>query len=306
MPSATFSVYRRVRARWLALPGTLRGPALLLLAGLFIAASTIGVKIAVTRTDPAEVAALRSLVGWLIFLPFVLREPGSLRTNWPMGHVWRGLVAALSTWSWFWSLAHMPMAEATALGFSKGLFLIGLAVFFLGEPWRWDRAGAAIVGFLGVLVMLRPDQLLAGGVFQVGALGSLGSAMFAAVSAVMVKSLMMRERPLTVLFYYGMSSTLFGLVPAAFVWTWPYWHDVAIILALGFSSAIGQTLFVLAFQQAPASLLAPFEYVQLIYATISGMMLFSEVPGWATVAGAAAIVAANLYLPWREKRRAGG
>jgi drug/metabolite transporter (DMT)-like permease len=302
MPSATVSAFQALRRRWATLPGPLRGTVCILLAGMAFVGSSTGVREVVQRVDPGFASLVRALLTWLMLLPFVLRDLGNLRTRWPMGHVWRGMTVAVSTWLWFWALGQLPVADVTALNFSKGLFLVALAIFVLGEPVRADRIGAAIAGFIGVMVMLRPDRMFASGHIELGQIATLGSAALAAISAILVKKQMAQERPMTVLFYYGLSGAFFSLPMAIPGFAWPSMHDWLVLLSIGLTSSIGQYLFVLAYQQAPASLLAPFEYMQLLYAVLVGLVLFGEAPGWATLAGAAIIIAANLFLTWRERR----
>lgn len=302
MPSARVSALETLRRRWAAVPGPLRGTVCILLAGIFFVASSTSVRAVVDHVDPGMAGLIRALLIWAMLLPFVLRDRGSLRTRWPMGHVWRGMTVSVATWLWFWSLGRLPVAEVTALNFSKGLFLVALAILMLREPVRADRIGAAIAGFAGVVVMLRPDHIFTAGRIELGQLATLASALLAALSAILVKKQMTIEKPTTVLFYYGMSSAVFSIPMAIPGFAWPSAHDWLLLLAIGFTSAIGQYLFTLAYHQAPASLLAPFEYMQLLYAVLFGMALFGEVPGWATFAGAAIIIAANLFLTWRERR----
>ena len=289
----------RLLARWDALPGHVRGGVLTLGSGVAATLMAVTARFLGDRIHATEVAFFRAAFGWLSVMPFVIAAgPRILRTQRPGQHLVRGVFGGISMLSLFYSIMHLPLADATTYSFTRGMFLIVLAALFLGEPFRFARVFAIVAGFAGMLVMLRPQM----GV-QPAALVALGGAFFTAFSVASVKLLMRTESPVTVMFYFGLCSTLLTLVPALFVWVTPNPWEMALRLLVGALGALNQTLFLRAYRATDATVLAPFEYTQLLTAALFGYLFFGDVPGPYTWIGAGIIVAANLALTYWESRR---
>lgn len=286
---------RAAAARLSALPGNVRGPLFLLVSGLIFAAMNVTIKLLGTRLGTGEIAFFRALVGWMFYWPFIAFDPGALRTRYGGTHAVRGVGGGASMLLSFHALILLPMADATAYGFTRSLFLIVLAVTILREPVRLRRLGATVVGFVGVLIMLQPQ-----GGLQFAALTALSSAFINAWIVVLVKRLMAVEKPVTVLFYFGLSTTLVTSVPAFLDWQAPTAHEWGLLIVMGILGGAAQSLVIRAYRAAEATILAPFDYVPLLYATLLGYLFFADLPTVWTIAGAAIIVAANLYITYRE------
>jgi len=270
-------LYSSAAARWETMDGVRRGIALVSLGSLTLVAMATLVKHLGERLPAMEIFFFRSLVGFFLVLAVLWRDPFEpLRT-----------------------LTHMLLADAMALQFSRPLFMIPLAMIFLGEIVGWNRIGVALVGFLGILVYARP--FTAGfepGVF-VGALGALVGGLV----VICIKRLQTTEPTRVIMFYYAFWNTLIAAVPAAIWWVTPNAYELAILVLVGFLGISGQTLITHGLSQGDATVLVPLDYSRIVYSAVVGYLLFSEVPGPWSFAGMAVIVAASLYLVLTEKKR---
>jgi drug/metabolite transporter (DMT)-like permease len=304
MPSTPLTLAAgRLQARWLALPVSVRGPLWMMAAGALFAAMTLLVKILAGQLNSFEIAFFRAAFGLASVLPFALAAGrAAFVTRRPFTHLARGLVGAVAMSATFYSIAHLPLAEATALSFTRPLFVVLLAAAFLGEPVRIRRLAATAVGFLGVLIMLRPQRWFTGEGIELAAVAGLGGAALVAVVIVFVKKLIRTERPVTLLFYFGLISTLGALVPALPDWVWPSWTQLFWLLVMGAVGASAQSLIIRAYMVADATVVSPFDYIRLVFAAIFGFAFFGEVPGSWMLAGAGVIIAATVYIAHREAR----
>ena len=198
----------------------------------------------------------------------------------------------------FAAVAHIPMADATAIAFLNPVFAMLLAIPLLGErvgPWRW---GAAVVALLGALILLRP----ATGSFQPAALLALGAAVVMGMELIFIKKLSGRERPIQIL----LVNNAMGLVIAS-VAVWPVWQTPlpaqwAALAGIGLLMACAQICFVNGMARADASFVAPFSYATLVFATLYDLAAFQVWPDAVSLTGAAIILAGALTLAWREGR----
>jgi drug/metabolite transporter (DMT)-like permease len=215
-------------------------------------------------------------------------------------HLWRAAVGLVAMLTWFSAIAYLPLAEAVALNFTVPLFATAGAALFLGEAVRARRWTATAVGFLGVVVILRP------GFTEFTPLMTLPviAAGFMAVSTLLVKSLSRTEAPAAIVTYMNLLLTPLSLLPALFVWRWPTLTELGLGLFIGLCAALAHNAFTRAFVQADASAVMPFDYSRLPFVAMVGYLLFAEVPdGWTWV-GAAIIAAAAIYIAQRESRLA--
>jgi drug/metabolite transporter (DMT)-like permease len=191
------------------------------------------------------------------------------------------------------------MADATAIAFAKSFFVTIFAVLFLKETVGLYRWSAVAVGFLGVLVMLRPG---AEG-YSIYGLMALGGAACAGMVMVIIRKLSRTDPPSTILAYQAIGVGLIMAVPAYIQWIPPTSTEWALLAAIGFVSYFAQKANIYAYSYGEASMLASLDYVRLIYATLFGWILFSELPSISTWVGAAIIVLASIYTVHRESKR---
>ncbi len=256
-----------------------------------------------TGLHSTQIVFFRAAVGLLAVLPFLARAGWATAVpRYPFRHVYRAGTGLAAMVCGFYAFTHLPLATATAITFAQPLFMVLLAVLFLGEVVRWRRWTATLVGFAGVLVILRPGVES----LQFASLAALGNAFFVAASAAQVKAMPGEERDLTLLFTFGLFSAIALAVPAALVWRMPSLEQAGLLLLMGLLGVSSQAAVIRAYRVgAEASFVAPFDYLRLLAATLFGVVLFAEIPDIWTGVGAVLIIGSALYLARREamKRR---
>ncbi len=278
-----------------------RGIALILASTVFLGASDVTAKYLSATLPSIEIAWIRFLVFALIMSPAMLTGSPvyALHTHRPGLQVVRGIALLGSSLFFISGLRFLPIAEAAATGFVSPLFVTALSIMFLGESVGVRRWLATAAGLIGVLIILRPGT----SAFHPAAFFPIVSALAWACTLIMTRMMSGSEHALTTMTYSSIVGVciLTALVP--FVWVAPSWHDILFGILIGVASTAGQWIVVLAFRYGDASVLAPFSYTQLLWASILGFMVFGEVPDVWTVTGAVFIVGSGLYTAHRERLR---
>ncbi len=279
----------------------LRGIALTLISTLFLGTSDVTAKYLSATLPSVEIAWIRFLVFAVIMLPAMLPFSPlyAMRTERLRFQLMRGAALLASSLIFITALRFLPVAEASATGFVAPLLVTALSIVFLNETVGVRRWIATAVGLAGVLIILRPGS----SAFHPVALLPVVSALAWAATLVMTRLASGREAAITTMTYSSLVgvAVLSALVPL--VWVTPTWHDILFGLLVGLASTMGQWIVVLAFRYAGASVLAPFSYVQLVWASLLGFLVFGEVPDAWTVTGAIVIVGSGLYTAHRERVR---
>lgn len=275
------------------------GMAWMLAGGVFITIVAVLVKLLVDRLSVTQIALVRSVFLVVAILPFLARlgRPG-LTVHRPVLMATRAVVLAYVTVAGFWTLSKLPIVYVTTASFAKPLFVTLLAALLLGERVGWRRSLATAAGFLGVLVMLMPGAT--GALPAVPALVAISVAVALAAGVIMVKHLVVGNDPSTIIFYCNLGVVAALIGPVAADWTAPDPSEWLLLAALGVASLASQNCFIRAYRAAEASLVAPFEYVRILFSATAGFLVFAEVPQLWTGIGAVVIVAATLYLARRE------
>jgi len=282
---------------WAGMPPNLRGACWMLLSCLGFSVMASFVKLAGREVSAFEITFFRCFFGLLALMPLIAWHGiGALRTRHLGMHAWRGILGAIGMGCAYFGLSRMPMASYNALSFSKPLFAVLLAVIVLHETVRWRRWAATGIGFVGVLVMMRPGTAA----FDPNGLFALGDALSIAILITVLKRLPAYERPIAMLFYFGIIASPLALIPALVDWRWPDPGTWGLLVAIGCSGALSQYCWIVAFRTAEASAVAPFDYSRLLFTGIVGLIFFAEVPDVWTIAGAALIVASTIYIARRE------
>lgn len=247
--------------------------------------------------------AIPVIVAWLAWRKELTT---GLKTVQPLGHVWRGVVGTMAMGLGFAGLGYLPLPEVTAIGYAAPLLTVVFAAMFLGEEVRAFRISAVILGMIGVLIVLAPrlsiDPGAAGVVEALGALLVLGGAVFAALAQVFVRKLVMTEQTSAIVFWFSVTAAVLSLVTLPFGWVWPTAGEAVILIGAGLLGGLGQILLTSSYREADASLVAPFDYASMIFALGIGYFVFSEVPTWPMLGGAALIVTAGILIIWRERK----
>ncbi len=252
------------------------------------------------RLHVAEIILIRQIVMTAIVAPVIISGlPGSLKTQRPDLHVVRVTCASIAMLAGFTAIIHLPLADATAIAFSKTFFLTIFAILFLGETVGRHRWAATAIGFLGVVIILQPGGDTG---FNIYAAMAVGSAASAGVVMIIIRKLSQVERPVTILTYQAVFVGLIMLPIALYHWVTPTLEEWGLLMLVGMASWAGQMCNIRAFRAGEASAIAALDYARLIYATVIGFLVFGELPKPVTYAGAALIVAGALYTVWRENR----
>lgn len=213
----------------------------------------------------------------------------------------RGSLAACSTVTWYYAWTYMQLADTYALGFTAPLMMTLLAIPMLGERIRWRRVLSTLVGFSGVMVMLRPGGHMWNPASPVLCAGIVAMA----VTRIMARQLSRTETPECQAFWLMLWQSAAGILLLGVFPIGPM-HGIGVWFALvflGISSGLAHSIFALAYGMAPVSALAPYEYTMLIWGGAAGFLAFHEVPAWTTMIGAAIVAAAGLYNLHRERVR---
>ncbi len=244
-----------------------------------------------------QIAFFRSLFGLVVMLPFMARAGrAAFATAHSRVHMARSLIGVTAMICGMYALTHLTLADAVSLSFTRPLFVIVLAVLILGEAVRWRRWTATAVGFLGVILMMRPT--VAG--IDPAALAALAGSLLSAVVAVLIKRMTATESTLTILSWFAAVSTVATLIPSLFVWQTPGWPDLVLLFLVGGLGVVGQNVVIFAYRAGEATAVTPFDYARLLYSGIIGFLFFAETPDAWTLAGAGVIVAATFYIARRE------
>jgi drug/metabolite transporter (DMT)-like permease len=212
----------------------------------------------------------------------------------------RGLLMLVSTLGTFTGVRYLPLADVTAISFAAPLLVTAFAALFLKEPVGPRRWAAVAVGFCGVLVIIRPGFAS----LHWAVTMPLMMAVSYAAYQIVTRSVRDAAPALTASFYTALVGTLASTLLLPFGWLWPEWQVWLLMAVIAGLGGFGHFLLIKAYSRAPAAILAPFLYVELLWVAVIAFLAFGEVPDRWTAAGAAIIVASNLYVLHRERVRA--
>jgi drug/metabolite transporter (DMT)-like permease len=250
-----------------------------------------------------ELVFFRSFLGMLPATWMIVqsRNWSLFTTTRPMSHLVRSLVGLVSVVLFFYCLGPMKLGDVVAISFSAPLFVTALSVPILGEhvgPHRW---GAVAVGFIGVLLMVKPSADL---LSHPDALLALLSSLAYALAILQIRKLSATEPSLTIVVYFSGFVALMAAITLPFAFKLPDTGlDCALLLILGLAGGGAQILMTTAYRHAAAAVISPFDYTMMVWATGFGFVLFGELPGLDIVAGALIVTASGLYILYRETRR---
>jgi drug/metabolite transporter (DMT)-like permease len=255
-----------------------------------------------SATYPVPMIVWARYVFHVLFMLFVLAHSvrwGLVRSRRPVLQVVRGLVLAASSMFFFSALARLPIAEASAITFVSPLLLTAMSVWFLRERVRLSAWVAVCVGFVGVLIIVRPG----GAVFQPAALLALATAACFATYQLMTRKLAGVDSTIATLFIGAAVGTAVMTLVVPFFWKLPEsaWHALLFVV-MGILGAAGHFVLIRAFEYAPASVLAPFVYAQLVMVLLLGYLVFGAFPDAASLAGMAIIVASGVWIATHQTR----
>lgn len=252
--------------------------------------------------NPLQTIAARYVISFVAVAAFFnpLARPELVRTRNLRLQCGRALCLVAATLSGFFAVRFLPLTKLTSITFAAPLIVAVLVGPLLGEKMGPRRVAAVCVGFIGVLVVTRPF----GGGFHPATILAVIAALANAVYSILTRRLAAFDQPETTMFYTGLAGSILMLPVLPFVWRTPDHLDVWLVtLALGLFGALAHWLLILAHKRAPASILAPFYYTQLLGAVVLGYVIFGELPDRWTGIGAAIVTGSGLYLVYRERVR---
>ena len=211
----------------------------------------------------------------------------------------RGLLLMCSTICNFIAMQQLQLAQTAAIFFTIPLFVSALSVPLLGEHVGWRRWMAVLAGFAGVLVIMRPGT----GSFEWAMLYSVAASLQGALYNIATRKVGGQDSAETSLFYVALVGSIAAAIPAGFSWVMPQGWQWALLLPMGIFGTVGHFLLIEGHRLASASTLAPFIYTQIIWMTLSGFLVFGDVPDRWTFLGAGIVVLSGLYLLQRERLR---
>ncbi len=286
-----------------AAPTSTRARAALLMLGstLLFALMVVAIRLAAATLHTFEIAFFRNFFGLVAALPLLLRHgPGLLRTTQLPRYFIRCLVGVVSMFCGFWAIGHLPLAQAVSLSYSAPIFVTIAAVIFLHEQVRARRWAAVVLGFIGVLVIVRPGS----GDFSAGTLVAVTAALLSGIVSIQIKQLSYTEPADRIVLLTTAIWVPMSLLPALLVWQWPQGITWLWVVAAGFLGTGGHMLWTRALKIGDVSALTPISFMQLPVVAVFGYLLFGEAVDRWTALGAGIIFAANAYIAHREARLA--
>ncbi len=252
--------------------------------------------------NPMQAAFIRYAFGIVLIAPVLLRMfAAGVRPSRLGLHMLRGVAHGIAVMLWFFAMARIPIAQVTAIGFTAPVFTTIGAALYLGEHLFARRIAAVVVSFLGTLVILRPGAVA----IELGAVAQLVAAPLFACSFLIAKKLTETESSASIVAYMSVFVTLALLPPALLVWRTPTLTELGWLFVTAVFATAGHYTLTRAMQAMELTVLQPFSFLQLVWATLLGFYAFSEVPDIWTLTGGAIIVASVTYIAHREARATG-
>jgi drug/metabolite transporter (DMT)-like permease len=278
---------------------------MLLLLGMFLFTAMDGFAKALAHQglSPERITLLRFLLVMVMLVPAIALNWNSrpLVTSRPLLHIARGVLLIGSATLFIYAMRLLPLETATAIGFVSPLYVTALSIPFLGEKVGVRRWTAVGVGFLGVLIILRPGT----DSFQLAMLIPLFSSLLWAFGLIITRAMRGRESPLTILIWSTGTGVAVVAPMGVLDWQTPTLTQWGMLGVIALCHVAGQYLTIRAFMMASASVLAPFSYSTIVWATLIGAFAFGSLPDIATIGGTGVLAAAGLYV-WHRERQVTG
>ena len=270
----------------------LRKGAILLLSGeLMLSVMAALIKYLSQDVSHEMLVFTRNLFGLIFLLPLVSHQGwGSLKTSRFGLHLMRSVVGVSAMYGYFYVITHLPLAEAALVKLSSPFFLPLIALIWLGEKINLRTLWAIIIGFVGVMFVLRPGTET----FQPVALVGVGAAALASLAKVTIRRMAETEPSHRIVFYFGFLATLVSAIPLMWGWTSPALSALPWLVAIGLTGTLGQLLMTKAYQISNPGQVGPFTYSAVIYAALFGWMFWNEIVVITTIVGSALIIGAGI------------
>lgn len=290
----------RLIRRWNSLTGNVRG-SILIIIGTFVGTLMVScIKVLGQRIPVVEILFMRQVVLLLVIAPMMVRNfPGVFVSRHRKLHFIRVGVSSIAMITGFTAFVHLPLAEATTIGFARTLFTTVLAVLILHETVGLRRWSATALGFIGVVVVVQPGS----DSFSLYALAAILSAFLVALLMIFLRTLSQVDKPITIMSYQAVFLTLILAMPALYFWVTPTWTELVLVIVAGTLMSVMQWLNIQAYKVGEAAAIAPMDYFRLFFATLIGIWFFSEIPTIWTFVGAGIILLSTAYTMHRNSIR---
>lgn len=246
------------------------------------------------------VVFMRLLFGIFAFMPLMLKEGFSnLKTTRLPLHLFRVVLTCAALGSTYYAYAHLPMAFAASIGFTAPLISTVLALLILNEKVGFKKWIAIIIGYCGVLVMVKPE----GGIWSFAVFIALFANVFAGGVRIVIKKLSTTDSSIQIMMYNNIFSLLLVGSIVVFYWHVPSLYDIFLLFLIGGFGTFSQYSYIKALEYGDISLCAPFEYSRLLFAVPIGLVFFAEIPTQWTIIGSLIIVSCNIFLTYYEIRQ---
>ncbi len=247
---------------------------------------------------PFMIVVARNFFGLIACLPLIVSMgPSLLRTDRLMVHVRRATSGVVATFATFYAISHAPLATAMSINYAAPLIATVGAVLFLGERIRIRRMLALAVGFLGVLIVLRPGHIP----MTAGIIAALVSAVSTAFSVVAIKQLTATDDPRAVAIYSFVLMLVPSILFAVPFWQWPHLRDVPLLMLIGMMATVGQLAMTRSYRLAEVTALMPFDFIRFGGVILIGGIYFQEKMDMYTIVGGMIIFGSTIYLAHRER-----
>ena len=278
------------------IPSSLFAISLMIISGLFFVLMHSAVKYLSKEIHIFEIAFFRCALVIFVLAPIIFQQGKKIfKTKQPKVQFLRITTNSVAMLCFFYGISTTPLAQLTTLGFTVPIFATILAVIFMKEKIRLRRTTALIVGFIGTIIVMRPDISI-----ELGALLIIFSSFLCSICLIFIKKLTQTDSAVTISLYFGI-----GMIPATFALAFPVLEMIdlrqfIILIFIAITGTLAQTIMNSALEKGELALLLPFDFLRLIWSVLIGYALFSEEPTITLWLGGFLIIGSTSYIAWRE------
>lgn len=273
----------------------------LTISALLFSVMGICIRYASHTVDNYTIVFFRNVVGLILFLPFIFKQGiGFVKTEKLWMHTWRSIVGLAAMYGFFYAIAHLKLSNAMVFTYSSPIFIPVIAWLFLKEKITIAMICAAVLGFIGVFCVAKPDQGLLNWISVIG----IASSLLASMAFVTVRALTQTEPPERIVFYFCLIGSALSVIPMFWVWRPYHLQELLFLIGAGILANVSQIFMSHAYRLAPAGQIAPVNYMAIIFAGVWGFLLWNEVPDLYSVIGFCIILLAILLCsPLTQRQR---
>ncbi|MDG2457880.1 MAG: DMT family transporter [Alphaproteobacteria bacterium] len=271
---------------------------LMIISGLFFVLMHSAVKYLSKEVHIFEIAFFRCALVIFVLAPVIIQQGKTIfKTKQPKMQFLRIITNSVAMLCFFYGISTTPLAQLTTLGFTVPIFATILAVIFMKEKIRLRRTTALIIGFIGTIVVMRPDISI-----ELGALLIIFSSFLWSICLIFIKKLTQTDSAVTISLYFGI-----GMIPATFILAFPVMEAIdmrqfTILIFIAITGTLAQTIMNTALKKGELALLLPFDFLRLIWSVLIGYVLFAEEPTFTLWIGGFLIIGSTTYIAWREAK----